>query len=104
AAPAATPPIAVAAMPPPAGVVVPAPAAVVPTLAAPTSPRGVCERPAPGAWKLQDDFQAPPVVCGGSIVITTSTRAQKGAGAGAILAYAWDSGKIQNRAKVTGIP
>jgi hypothetical protein len=104
ATPAAAPPIAGAAVPPPAGVVVPPPAAVAPTLAATSSTRGVCERPAPGAWKLQEDFQVPPVVCGGSIVITTSARARQGAGASAILAYAWDTGKIQNRAKAAGTP
>jgi hypothetical protein len=74
--------------------------------------RGFCERPAPAGWKLEEDFAVAPVVCGGSIVITTPVaiapagraRARSRAGEGAIVAYAWDSGKIQNRSKTAGTP
>jgi len=73
-------------------------AAAAPTPATPT--RGVCERPAPAGWKFEEDFHQPPVVCGGSIVVTSDARAREGA----IVAYAWDTGKIQNRAKAAPAP
>ena len=66
--------------------------------------RGVCERPAPAGWRLEEDFAAAPVVCGGSIVVTTAAGAGARAREGAIVAYAWDSGKIQNRGKAAGTP